>query len=80
MCGFMERWKWDICEASFIWLYSICDCKMVFTQLVLEAEVWNERLGDLEEEMKLCERSHAGMMEDCANKDERIKVRMHQCV
>ncbi|XP_056623877.1 melanoma inhibitory activity protein 2 isoform X2 [Triplophysa dalaica] len=42
-------------------------------QLVLEAEVWNERLGELEEEMKLCERSHAGMMEDCANKDERIK-------
>lgn len=61
-------------------LYSICDSMMVFTQLVLEAEVWNERLGELEEEMKLCESSHAGMMEDCANKDERIKVRIHPFV
>nr|XP_055028373.1 melanoma inhibitory activity protein 2 isoform X2 [Misgurnus anguillicaudatus] len=42
-------------------------------QLVQEAEGWTERLVELEEEMKLCESSHAGMMEDCANKDERIK-------
>ncbi|XP_065109377.1 cTAGE family member 5 isoform X5 [Paramisgurnus dabryanus] len=42
-------------------------------QLVQEAEGWTERLVELEEEMKLCESSHAGMMDDCANKDERIK-------
>ncbi|XP_051501980.1 melanoma inhibitory activity protein 2-like isoform X2 [Myxocyprinus asiaticus] len=42
-------------------------------QLVQEAEGWGERLGELEEEMKMFERSHAGMLEDCANKDERIK-------
>ncbi|XP_051579022.1 cTAGE family member 2 isoform X1 [Myxocyprinus asiaticus] len=41
-------------------------------QLVQEAEGWGERLSELEEEMKMCERSHAGMLEDCANKDERI--------
>ncbi|XP_073783141.1 cTAGE family member 5 isoform X4 [Danio rerio] len=42
-------------------------------QLMQEAEGWGERLSELEEEMKMCERSHAGMMEDCANKDDRIK-------
>ncbi|XP_043119280.1 cTAGE family member 8 isoform X5 [Puntigrus tetrazona] len=42
-------------------------------QLVQEAEDWGERLGELEEEMKMCERSHSGMLEDCANKDDRIK-------
>ncbi|XP_073683111.1 cTAGE family member 5 isoform X3 [Garra rufa] len=42
-------------------------------QLVQEAEGWGERLGELEEEMKMCERSHTGMLEDCANKDDRIK-------
>ncbi|XP_067223805.1 cTAGE family member 5 isoform X2 [Chanodichthys erythropterus] len=42
-------------------------------QLVQEAEGWGERLGELEEEMKMCERSHSGMLEDCTNKDERIK-------
>ncbi|XP_016133636.1 cTAGE family member 5-like isoform X7 [Sinocyclocheilus grahami] len=42
-------------------------------QLVQEAEDWGERLGELEEEMKMCERSHTGMLEDCANKDDRIK-------
>ncbi|CAM4648410.1 unnamed protein product [Leuciscus chuanchicus] len=42
-------------------------------QLVQEAEDWGERLGELEEEMKMCERSHSGMLEDCTNKDERIK-------
>ncbi len=44
-------------------------------QLVQEAEDWGERLGELEEEMKMCERSHTGMLEDCANKDDRIKVK-----
>ncbi|XP_016129557.1 cTAGE family member 5-like isoform X4 [Sinocyclocheilus grahami] len=42
-------------------------------QLVQEAEDWGERLGELEEEMTMCERSHTGMLEDCANKDDRIK-------
>uniref|UniRef100_A0A8C1I7X8 MIA SH3 domain ER export factor 2 n=1 Tax=Cyprinus carpio TaxID=7962 RepID=A0A8C1I7X8_CYPCA len=42
-------------------------------QLVQEAEDWGERLGELEEEMKMCERSHTSMLEDCANKDDRIK-------
>ncbi|KAK1793112.1 hypothetical protein P4O66_011518, partial [Electrophorus voltai] len=43
------------------------------TQLVQEAEGWGERLGELEEEMRMCKSSHAGMLEDCSNKDERIK-------
>ncbi|XP_030642592.1 cTAGE family member 5 isoform X1 [Chanos chanos] len=42
-------------------------------QLVQEAEGWGERLSELEEEMRMCESSHTGMLEDCANKDERIK-------
>ncbi|KAG5857747.1 hypothetical protein ANANG_G00022660 [Anguilla anguilla] len=42
-------------------------------QLVQEAEGWGERLSELEEEMKMCESSHRDMVEDCANKDERIK-------
>ncbi|XP_026855681.2 melanoma inhibitory activity protein 2 isoform X2 [Electrophorus electricus] len=42
-------------------------------QLVQEAEGWGERLGELEEEMRMCKSSHAGMLEDCSNKDERIK-------
>uniref|UniRef100_A0A8C1ITC6 MIA SH3 domain ER export factor 2 n=1 Tax=Cyprinus carpio TaxID=7962 RepID=A0A8C1ITC6_CYPCA len=42
-------------------------------QLVQEAEDWGERLGELEEEMKMCEKSHTGMLEDCANKDDRIQ-------
>ncbi|XP_037398005.1 melanoma inhibitory activity protein 2 isoform X5 [Pygocentrus nattereri] len=42
-------------------------------QLVQEAEGWGERLSELEEEMRMCERSHAGMVEDCTNKDDRIK-------
>ncbi|XP_059374603.1 cTAGE family member 2-like isoform X3 [Carassius carassius] len=42
-------------------------------QLVQEAEDWSERLCELEEEMKMCERSHTGMLEDCANKDDRIQ-------
>ncbi|XP_067311958.1 cTAGE family member 5 isoform X5 [Pseudorasbora parva] len=42
-------------------------------QLMQEAEGWGERLCELEEEMKMCERSHFGMLEDCTNKDERIK-------
>lgn len=46
-----------------------------FTQLLQEAEDWGERLGELEEEMKMCERSHTGMLEDSANKDDRIKVK-----
>ncbi|TRZ02728.1 hypothetical protein DNTS_011103 [Danionella cerebrum] len=42
-------------------------------QLLQESEGWGERLSELEEEMKMCERSHAGMLEDCAIKDDRIK-------
>ncbi|KAI1895349.1 hypothetical protein AGOR_G00105380 [Albula goreensis] len=42
-------------------------------QLAQEAEGWGERLSELEEEMKMCESSHRDMVDDCANKDERIK-------
>ncbi|XP_058254152.1 cTAGE family member 5 isoform X3 [Hemibagrus wyckioides] len=42
-------------------------------QLEQEAEGWRERLSELEEEKKMCETSHNGMMENCVNKDERIK-------
>ncbi|KAJ8341268.1 hypothetical protein SKAU_G00335590 [Synaphobranchus kaupii] len=37
------------------------------------AEGWGERLSELEEEMKMCESSHRDMVDDCANKDERIQ-------
>ncbi|XP_062379092.1 cTAGE family member 5 isoform X2 [Sardina pilchardus] len=42
-------------------------------QLSQEAEGWGERLAELEDEMKMCESNHHRMLEDCANKDERIK-------
>ncbi|XP_060736557.1 cTAGE family member 5 isoform X6 [Tachysurus vachellii] len=42
-------------------------------QLEQEAEGWRERLSELEEEKRMCETSHNGMMENCVNKDERIK-------
>ncbi|KAK3537474.1 hypothetical protein QTP70_012053 [Hemibagrus guttatus] len=42
-------------------------------QLEQEVAGWRERLSELEEEKKMCETSHNGMMENCMNKDERIK-------
>ncbi|XP_053488820.1 melanoma inhibitory activity protein 2 isoform X2 [Ictalurus furcatus] len=42
-------------------------------QLEQEAEGWKERLSELEEEKRMSETSHDGMMENCLNKDERIK-------
>ncbi|KAL0969710.1 hypothetical protein UPYG_G00231200 [Umbra pygmaea] len=42
-------------------------------QLVQEAEGWRERMSELEEEMRMCENSYTGMLQDASNKDERIK-------
>ncbi|CAB1335399.1 unnamed protein product [Coregonus sp. 'balchen'] len=42
-------------------------------QLVQEAEGWGERMSELEEEMRMCESSYTGMLQDATNKDERIK-------
>lgn len=42
-------------------------------QLEQEAEGWKERLSELEEEKRMSKTSHDGMMENCVNKDERIK-------
>ncbi|XP_060789766.1 cTAGE family member 5 isoform X1 [Neoarius graeffei] len=42
-------------------------------QLEQEAEGWRERLSELEEEKRMSETSHNGMMENCVNKDARIK-------
>ncbi|KAI5610878.1 cTAGE family member 5 isoform X8 [Silurus asotus] len=44
------------------------------TQLEQEAVGWKERLSELEEEKRMSETSHNRMMENCVNKDERIKV------
>uniref|UniRef100_A0A4W5MPZ1 MIA SH3 domain ER export factor 2 n=1 Tax=Hucho hucho TaxID=62062 RepID=A0A4W5MPZ1_9TELE len=43
------------------------------SQLVQEAEGWGERMSELEEEMRMCESSYTGMLQDATNKDERIK-------
>ncbi|KAF7704010.1 melanoma inhibitory activity protein 2 isoform X1 [Silurus meridionalis] len=43
------------------------------TQLEQEAVGWKERLSELEEEKRMSETSHNRMMENCVNKDERIK-------
>uniref|UniRef100_A0A8C8D159 SH3 domain-containing protein n=1 Tax=Oncorhynchus tshawytscha TaxID=74940 RepID=A0A8C8D159_ONCTS len=45
----------------------------LFPQLVQEAEGWGERMSELEEEMRMCESSYTGMLQDATNKDERIK-------
>ncbi|XP_062863842.1 cTAGE family member 5 isoform X2 [Trichomycterus rosablanca] len=42
-------------------------------QLLNESEGWTERLSELEEERRMSQRSHDGMMENCRSKDERIK-------
>uniref|UniRef100_A0A8C7TLP0 MIA SH3 domain ER export factor 2 n=1 Tax=Oncorhynchus mykiss TaxID=8022 RepID=A0A8C7TLP0_ONCMY len=42
-------------------------------QLVQEAEDWGERMSELEEEMRMCESSYTGMVQDAATKDESIK-------
>uniref|UniRef100_A0A674ALG0 Melanoma inhibitory activity protein 2-like n=1 Tax=Salmo trutta TaxID=8032 RepID=A0A674ALG0_SALTR len=42
-------------------------------QLVQEAEGWGERMSELEEEMRMCESSYTGMVQDAATKDESIK-------
>ncbi|XP_053191295.1 melanoma inhibitory activity protein 2 [Scomber japonicus] len=41
-------------------------------QLQQQVEGWAERVSELEEEMRRCEAAHNGMMQDVANKDERI--------
>ncbi|XP_051813932.1 melanoma inhibitory activity protein 2 isoform X2 [Acanthochromis polyacanthus] len=41
-------------------------------QLRQELEGWTERVSELEAEMKRCEVAHSGMLQDVANKDERI--------
>lgn len=42
------------------------------THLQQQLEGWAERVSELEEEMKRCEHSHSGMLQDVATKDERI--------
>ncbi|KAM4625922.1 cTAGE family member 5 [Polymixia lowei] len=42
-------------------------------QLRQQTEGWVERVSELEEEMRRCEVSYSGMLQDVANKDERIK-------
>ncbi|XP_045573291.1 melanoma inhibitory activity protein 2 isoform X2 [Salmo salar] len=42
-------------------------------QLAQEAEGWGERMSELEEEMRMCESSYTGMVQDAATKDESIK-------
>lgn len=37
-------------------------------------EGWAERVSELEEEMRRCEISHSGMLQDVASKDEHIMV------
>lgn len=37
-------------------------------------EGWAERVSELEEEMSRCEVAHSAMLQDVANKDERIMV------
>ncbi|KAM7404050.1 hypothetical protein PAMA_004461 [Pampus argenteus] len=41
-------------------------------QLLQQVEGWAERVSELEEEMRRCEVAHSGMVQDVANKDERI--------
>uniref|UniRef100_A0A3Q1CHD3 SH3 domain-containing protein n=1 Tax=Amphiprion ocellaris TaxID=80972 RepID=A0A3Q1CHD3_AMPOC len=41
-------------------------------QLRQQLEGWTERVSELEAEMKRCEVAHSGMLQDVANKDERI--------
>ncbi|XP_074517841.1 cTAGE family member 5 [Sebastes fasciatus] len=41
-------------------------------QLRQQVEGWAERVSELEAEMSRCEISHSGMLQDVANKDERI--------
>lgn len=49
----------------------------LFPQLAQEAEGWGERMSELEEEMRMCESSYTGMVQDAATKDESIKVCIH---
>ncbi|KAM6912782.1 cTAGE family member 5 [Xenentodon cancila] len=42
------------------------------TQLRQQVEGWAERVSELEAEMQRCELAHSGMLQDVANKDERI--------
>lgn len=37
-------------------------------------EGWAERVSELDAEMSRCEATHSGMLQDVANKDERIMV------
>lgn len=43
-------------------------------QLRQQVEGWAERVSELEAEMSRCEVAHNGMLQDVANKDERIMV------
>uniref|UniRef100_A0A667ZLX1 MIA SH3 domain ER export factor 2 n=1 Tax=Myripristis murdjan TaxID=586833 RepID=A0A667ZLX1_9TELE len=43
------------------------------SQLQQQMEGWVERVNELEEEMRRCEISYTGMLQDVTNKDERIK-------
>uniref|UniRef100_A0A673XQ11 Melanoma inhibitory activity protein 2-like n=1 Tax=Salmo trutta TaxID=8032 RepID=A0A673XQ11_SALTR len=52
----------------------------LFPQLVQEAEGWGERMSELEEEMRMCESTYTGMLQDATNKDERIKILTEGCL
>lgn len=43
-------------------------------QLRQEVEGWAERVSELEAEMSRCQVAHSAMLQDVANKDERIMV------
>lgn len=51
-----------------------CFCLSFFLQLRQQVEGWEERVTELEEEMRRCEVVSSGTMEDVATKDERITV------
>lgn len=63
-----------ICMCVFDYMHMLT-CVRSGPQLEQEAEGWRERLSELEEEKRMSETSHNGMMENCVNKDARIKVR-----
>lgn len=56
----------------------LCLCRshsfFIPLQLRQQVEGWAERVSELEAEMSRCEATHSGMLQDVANKDERIMV------
>ncbi len=48
-------------------------------QLRQQVEGWAERVSDMESEMNRCEVTHSTMLQDVANKDERIMVLIMGC-